>query len=219
MSLPNLFSSLITSGQGSFAIWQGTSGTAPTADSAADTVNLTSSDSSLGIAGNSGTDVLDFTVTDAVKNYGQNLEITLTGQTFLPGVTTSIGFALNRTDYTAGSIMLYITTSLSDQIKRSTFNSIFTNSVDASESQSTQRYTEVTPFSASYYSFTVWRHVGYKRTPDTILWLDSQSGGGQVRLLSVHINGGTLVINFFTFSALNASMNLQGYARLWRSGA
>lgn len=49
-------------GGNSFTIMQPITGTSPTADSPNDTLNFTSSDSSIGIAGNSTTDTLDFTV-------------------------------------------------------------------------------------------------------------------------------------------------------------
>ena len=52
-----------------FSIFQPDSGTSPTADSDADTITLTSSDSSIGISGNSTTDTLDFKEVKTDKSF------------------------------------------------------------------------------------------------------------------------------------------------------
>jgi hypothetical protein len=52
------------SGSNSFSTWQVPNGTSPVADSDADTMTLTSSDSSVIITGNSVTDTIDFKASD-----------------------------------------------------------------------------------------------------------------------------------------------------------
>jgi hypothetical protein len=78
LTMPTSSGTLLTeagAANNGFTIFQPVSGTSPTADSNSDTLTLTSSDSTVSIAGNSSTDTLDFKVSGAarlynVKDYG-----------------------------------------------------------------------------------------------------------------------------------------------------
>lgn len=78
--------------ENTFSTIQPISGTSPVADSSTDTLTLSSSDSSIGISGNSSTDSLDFSVTSANKPSRVTSDVTTTADT--AGDVTGLGFAI-----------------------------------------------------------------------------------------------------------------------------
>jgi hypothetical protein len=75
-----------------FTIMQPISGTAPTASSATDTLTFTSSDSSISVAGNSGTKTLDFTIPSTIpgaRTFSGALTFSAGGTITLSGGTST----------------------------------------------------------------------------------------------------------------------------------